>query len=244
MSASIHSCPPAPIHPLLWKANQLARTSRPGLETGHADLSRCLPGQGWPLGSLTELLLDQAGIGELRLLMPALARLPAHRSIALLHPPHAPCLQAWTAHRIAPSQLLWIAPEQPADTLWAAEQILKHGHCGALLCWSASAPAAALRRLHLAAQSGDTAFFMFRPTQAAHSASPAPLRLQLRPAGDRLRVDILKRRGPLPGTSLLLPLISSAPARAAMPSQARHATVDQRLPDATQPRRLESVLAG
>jgi len=236
------------IHPLLWRGSQLARNSRPGLDTGHAGLSRQLPDGGWPLGSLTELLLPRPGIGEIRLLLPALRRLPVQRSIVLLHPPQQPSIQAWQAQGIPSRQLLWIAPAQAADGLWAAEQILKQGHCAALLYWPSRPPATALRRLHLAAQAGDTAFFAFRHAEAAHAASPAPLRLLLHPAGDQLRVDILKRRGPVHDTSLLVPL---APPRAtaaadSMPafSESSHAPVDQRLPDAPQPRRTEPVLAG
>ena len=224
------------IHPLLWRGSQLARNGRPGLDTGHAELSRQLPDGGWPLGSLTELLL------------PALRQLPAQRSIVLLQPPQQPSIQAWQAHRVASRQLLWVAPAQAADALWAAEQVLKQGHCGALLYWAARPPATALRRLHLAAQAGDTAFFLFRPAESARLASPAPLRLLLHPAGDQLRVDILKRRGPVHDTSLLVPLAPSraAPAAGSIPafSESSHAPVDQRLPDAPQPRRTEPVLAG
>src|SRR5690349_3153029 len=73
-------------HPAhLWRAREQAggTSSAPaGLPTGHAALDRCLPGQGWPQQGLIEILCDQPGIGELALLMPALARLcsprPAH----------------------------------------------------------------------------------------------------------------------------------------------------------------------
>jgi len=236
----------AAIHPLLWRGSQLARAGRPGLDTGHAGLSRHLPGGGWPLGSLTELLLARPGLGEVRLLLPALRRLPARRSIVLLHPPHLPCAQAWLAHRFPASQLLWVAPPQAADALWAAERILQHGSCGALLYWADRPHATALRRLHLAAQGSDTAFFMFRHADAARSSSPSPLRLLLQPAGDHLSVTILKRRGPRHDTPLLLPLAATSPVPASgIPSsEPRHAFVDQRLSDAAQPRRPEPALAG
>ncbi|MDX3905249.1 MAG: translesion DNA synthesis-associated protein ImuA [Pigmentiphaga sp.] len=245
---TLSSSAPAPIHPLLWRGSQLAHASRPCLDTGYPELSRSLPGGGWPLGSLTELLLPQPGIGEVRLLLPALRQVPAGRSIVLLHPPHVPCAQAWMAYRIPIGQLLWIAPGREGDALWAAEQILKHGSCGALLCWSSHPHAAALRRLHLAAQSGDTAFFMFRPIQAARASSPAPLRLQLEAAGGHLRIEVLKRRGPRPDAPLLLPLAAFSPAgktgRVPLSSEPRHAFVDRHLSDPAQPRRPEPALAG
>src|SRR3546814_8292766 len=52
--------------------------------------SDLLPGQGWPLGSLIELLPSQPGIGEIRLLQPALASLGSERSVALVRPPYEP----------------------------------------------------------------------------------------------------------------------------------------------------------
>jgi hypothetical protein len=47
-------------------------------------LSAELPGGGWPVGALVELLLQQAGVGEVRLLRPALGAV-GKRPIALLH---------------------------------------------------------------------------------------------------------------------------------------------------------------
>lgn len=234
------------IHPLLWRGSQLARADQPCVETGHPELSRNLPGGGWPLGQLIELLLPHSGIGELRLLLPALRRLPPKRSIVLLRPPHVPCQQAWLAQGFPVRQLLWVSPRETTNALWAAEQILKHGSCGALLYWAEHSSATALRRLHLAAQGGETAFFMFRPAAAAQASSPASLRLLLQPAGDRLCLRILKRRGPCQETPLVLPLAPapSAPGDAVPSSEPHHAVVDSRLPDATQPRRTEPALVG
>ena len=42
--------------------------------TGHARLDARLPGKGWPLGAMTELISrNRPGLGEFRLLFPALA---------------------------------------------------------------------------------------------------------------------------------------------------------------------------
>jgi protein ImuA len=51
------------------------RTQQAVLASGHAALDAQLPGGGWPVGALTELLLPHPGVGELRLLAPALAAL-------------------------------------------------------------------------------------------------------------------------------------------------------------------------
>ena len=50
---------------------------RTGLASGYAELDRHLPGGGWPRHTLTEILVEHYGIGELEILMPALAHLSA-----------------------------------------------------------------------------------------------------------------------------------------------------------------------
>ncbi len=54
---------PEAIHPSLWRASQLARSSVRGVDTGHPELTAELPGGGWPAGALVELLAPQPGIG-------------------------------------------------------------------------------------------------------------------------------------------------------------------------------------
>jgi protein ImuA len=111
----------------------------------------------------------------------------AARRIVLLQPPHPPQALALAALGVPPSQLIWLRSSRSSDALWAAEQVLRSGSCGALLFWQNHARGESLRRLHLAAQGGDTLFFMMRPLAAAQDASPAPLRLALRPRGGRHR---------------------------------------------------------
>lgn len=216
---------PEHIHPALWRATQLARARARVVPTGHAELSARLPEGGWPLGCLTELLLPHAGSGELRLVSTAIAGRGDERPVALVQPPFTPHIAAWRQWRLAPERLLWVAPAKAGDALWAAEQILKHASCAALLCWLPQARPESLRRLHLAAQASDTLFFALRPAQAAHSASPAPLRLALAPAPGGLSIHILKRRGPVCETPIFLPLDGSAPRAAHV--MASHATLDR-----------------
>ena len=63
-------------NPRVWRGSSRAH-SQTGLASGYPKLDRCLPGGGWPPAALTEILTAQYGIGELRLLMPALAKLSA-----------------------------------------------------------------------------------------------------------------------------------------------------------------------
>jgi protein ImuA len=183
---------PETLHPSLWRADQLAHSATRCADTGFAALSAQLPGGGWPLGTLIDLLVQQHGIGELRLLQPALAALDK-RPIVLLQPPHLPQALALAALGLEPSQLLWVrSGAKASDALWAAEQILRSGCCGALLFWQKQARGETLRRLHLAAQSGETLFCMVRPLAAAQDASPAPLRLSLKPAAGGVDIGFVK----------------------------------------------------
>lgn len=196
---------PEQLHPSLWRASQLARSAGRCIDTGHAALSNQLSGGGWPTGTLIDLLVQQPGIGEIRLLAPALRKV-AYKSIVFLQPPHAPQAIALAGMGLAPSQLIWLRSESSADALWAADQVLRSGSCGALLFWAKHIRPESLRRLHLASQAGETLFYALRPLAAAQDASPAPLRLSLRPAPGGIDIGFLKRRGPQREEPLFLPL--------------------------------------
>ncbi|MBC7456415.1 MAG: cell division protein, partial [Massilia sp.] len=137
------------------------------------------------------------------------------------NPPHPPQALALAALGLAPTQLVWIRSSGGSDALWAAEQVLRSGSCGALLFWQNHARGETLRRLHLAAHSAETLFFMLRPLAAAQDSSPAPLRLGLRPAAGGIDIEFVKRRGPQRDAPLFLPLTPFL--------LQRHATLDRPL---------------
>ncbi|WP_251865278.1 translesion DNA synthesis-associated protein ImuA [Achromobacter sp. Marseille-Q4962] len=230
---------PEHIHPAVWRASQLARGAARTLPTGHAALSAELPDGGWPLGSLIEVLTPHPGSGEIRLLRPALAQLETRRPIALVQPPHPPHIASWMSWKLDPRQLLWVAPEKPADALWATEQILKNGSCGAVLCWLPQVRPESLRRLHLAAQAGDLFFVALRPAGAARSATPAGLRLALEPAPGGVWAHLLKRRGPPCENPVYVALEPGA----AVSPPTRHAPLDRRLPALSAAGRAAPALA-
>lgn len=226
---------PESIHPSLWRGTQLAQPRGRCVATGDVALSGELPGGGWPLGVLIELLVQQPGIGELRLLHPALDAL-GQRPLILLEPPHMPNQTAFTHWGMPLDRLHLIRAPRHADALWTAEQILRAGSCGALLFWQDPIRHEALRRLHLAAQAADTLFVLFRPLSALHHPSPAPLRLALRPAQDSLHVEFIKRRGPARDLPLAVPL---GPSPLLLN---RHAPVDRRSSAAPVPRSVPADL--
>jgi len=184
------------LHHPVWRGGAPAQAGSRGIPTGFCLLDRELPGGGWPAGALTEILCADEGIGELQLVLPALAALTCAGSrVAWLAPPHLPYAPALAAAGVRLEFLTVIRAPGRRDALWAAEQVLRTGACRALLAWLPRASYAELRRLAVAAEAGMAFTALFRPSQAALEPSPAPLRLALESGGDRLTVRILKRRG-------------------------------------------------
>jgi len=181
----------------VWRGNDLAQVASPGVPSGFAALDAALPGGGWPTGTLTEILPAHEGIGELRLLGPALARLTREqRLVAWIAPPYLPYAPALAASGIDLERVLVVRTRTPQETLWAVEQGLRANACGAVLAWPpARVKYPELRRLQIAAEGGRGVAVLFRPTQAADESSPAALRLALETAPGTLRVRVLKRRG-------------------------------------------------
>ncbi|WP_068825897.1 translesion DNA synthesis-associated protein ImuA [Pseudomonas sp. BMS12] len=177
----------------IWKGQPLP-SSGGTQPSGHAELDAALPSGGWPEAALSEILLAMPGRGELHLLWPTLARLSrAGERLVLVAPPFLPYAPAWQAAGLD-LQCLEIIRASEEDALWAAEQCLRSGSCGAVLCWPRQASDRALRRLQVAAETGQTLGFAYRPASAAHNPSPAALRLLLEgPA----QVRVLKCRGGL-----------------------------------------------
>lgn len=247
MPASASSTAPAastvvsPLAHSVWRADQMGSCRASVTPTGYRALDAELPDGGWPHSALIELLLPQPGIGEMRLLRPALATIARNRRIALVQPPHLPQVAAWSAWGLMPERLLWIKTTRTADALWSAEQILRNGSCGALLFWQPQIRTEALRRLHLAVHGSDTVFWMVRPLSAAQDASPAPLRLGLLPAHAGVEIKLVKRRGPQRDESFHLPL-SDMPASSSISIPSSHAFVDQPAPAAIASRNVSAAL--
>ncbi|OEZ54665.1 hypothetical protein JAB5_27380 [Janthinobacterium sp. HH103] len=192
--------------PDIWRASELAVSRVPTMSSGHLELDQELPNKGWPRSSLVELLLQQSGIGELQLLKPILKKLSRSRRIALIQPPYIPHAKALQGWGIEVDRLLWMRASSTGDALWTAEQILKNGSCGAVVLWQTNVRAESLRRLHLAAQAADTHFWLLRPMAGRTEASPAPLRLGLRPALGGISISMVKRRGPAAQEELFIRL--------------------------------------
>ena len=193
-------------NPRIWRGSSQI-DARAGLASGYPKLDRCLPGGGWPLAALTEILIEQYGIGELRLLMPALAQLSVEKTqaeytepgwIAWIAPPFQPYAPALQQYGIDLSRMLIVRPKDDSELLWSAEQALSSGTCAAVLLWPGTLDDRASRRLQLAAEKGHSWAIAFRPLTERQQPSAAALRIELQSTGQGTRVHILKSRGGRP----------------------------------------------
>lgn len=184
--------------PRLWRGQDNPPPPPSRHATGFTALDDALPAGGWPEASLVEILFSADGLGELSLLLPALAALSTHdRPVLVIAPPYRVYAPAWQAAGLRLSQL-HVLDADPKDALWAMEQALRAGCCGAVLGWPMQADDNSLRRLQVAAETGQTPGFAFRPMAALANPSPAALRISLRGTPSDPELRILKCRGALP----------------------------------------------
>jgi protein ImuA len=202
--------------PGVWHADALGAGPQPAQPTGYALLDAQLPGGGWPVGALSEVLQPLAGLHEWQLVLPALAQAAARRVgavVVVVAPPCEPFGPALKAQGLSARRLCVVRADSAKAALWAAEQALRCRDVLAVMAWLPQAQPAALRRLQLAAAQQQQLLWVFRPVSAAPQASPALLRLQVQglalpgdaAASPGMQVQILKRRGPPLAQGLDLP---------------------------------------
>ncbi|MEP6886431.1 MAG: translesion DNA synthesis-associated protein ImuA [Gammaproteobacteria bacterium] len=193
----------------VWKLKDAsAAPARPVWSTGKSSLDARLPGGGWPTASLIEVLLDDTGLGEVQLFLPALVE--SQRGgvaggagetpwLVWIAPPHEPYAPALAQQGIELGRLLIVRPPSATEALWAAEQALASGVCAAVFLWLKGTDDRWLRRLKLAAEAGGALGVLFRPERHRFESSPASLRLAVSRGEHEMRLDILKVQGGRPG---------------------------------------------
>lgn len=207
--------------PGVWLGNQLCdamagASAQATQSTGHAALDAQLPGGGWPVGALTEVLQPEPSRHVWQLLQPALAQATAARpgAVVLVASPFEPFAPALQAAGLSPGRLCRVQPgptqagSAATTALWATEQALRCRDVLAVVAWLPQALPEQLRRLQLAAAHMGQLLWVLRPARARQQASPAPLRLWVQ--GDvgaplAMQVQVFKRRGPPQAQPVVLP---------------------------------------
>ncbi|WP_354004950.1 translesion DNA synthesis-associated protein ImuA [Ramlibacter albus] len=182
--------------PEVRRVSELAHHEE-AVPTGHRFLDLQLPGGGWPVGSMVELLQDEPARNVWQLVAPALSELAQQQPgpVVLVGSPFEPFAPSLQSRGLDPSRLLRIEADKPKPRLWAAEQALRCADVCAVLAWLPQCKSAELRRLQLVAAEHKQLLFVMRPVRARQESSPAKLRLQIEP-DQGLQVRILKRKGP------------------------------------------------
>ena len=188
----------------VWRLKDAsAAPARPVWSTGCSSLDARLPGGGWPTASLIEVLLNDTGLGEVQLFLPALVESQRTSGdvpwLVWIAPPHEPYAPALAQQGIELTRLLVVRPTTATEALWAAEQALGSGVCAAVLLWLKGTDDRWLRRLKLAAEAGGALGVLFRPERHRFESSPASLRLVVTKGEHELRLDLLKVQGGRPG---------------------------------------------
>ena len=186
----------------IWRGKRAHDAVCPTIPTGFAELDRLLPGGGWPLPALIEIMAPTWGIGELSLLLPAMRHLThAGRWLVWIAPPFVPYAPALAGQGLDLQRVLVVdRPEADADGWWCMEKLLRHPSSGLVMAWPRRLQTVVLRRLQLAAEEGGTLGVLFSGLQAG--PTPAAVRLALAPSADGLEVRVLKMRGGFGGAAI------------------------------------------
>ena len=186
----------------LWRASKVDCGYKSARSTGFQVLDNELPRGGWPSDGVTELFHDQYGIGEFRLLLPAITQLSQEltRWLLLVNPPYIPYPPALAQAGVDLSKIIISQPKTIKDYLWVLEKALASKSCSTVMCWPDSIHEKQIRRLQVASKEGNCWGILFRPESAAVHPSPVDLRIRLRPGDSRqdnsmLVARILKRKG-------------------------------------------------
>ncbi len=191
----------------IWQASQKV-SLRPALSTGYGLLDKQLHYRGWPRGAISELLISHHGMGEIRLLIPLLAKLSRQSGyIVWINPPYQPYAPALVEQQIALDKLLVIKTQSLQDTLWAGQQAMTSKNCSAVLIWLPDKPLNnEIRRLCLAAKNGHCWGIIFRSKRLQQHPSPAVLRIKINIQQAQHQLSIVKQPGGWAGQEIKLDL--------------------------------------
>jgi hypothetical protein len=159
----------------VWRgaAPSASLSEAPAIPTGFPALDRELPGGGWPAGGLTELLGERDGIGELQLVLPALAALTRQgKRVQARAAPPAVCTRTCRPGD-RPDALVVVRAPGGVSALWAAGQVLRAGSCHALLARAATPAIPSCGALAVCWGPALPCALLFRPLAARHRPRPA-----------------------------------------------------------------------
>lgn len=134
--------------------------------TGIAEVDCSLPGNGWPLASLTQLVIDQVGESDINLLKPTLQRVLrySHRRVALISPPRLTLATHIDSLGLTDSDSnnkIWTDPSDDKQAAFnTALDALRSGAFGVVILWLEGLSGLQKRQLDRAADEGHCLAFL------------------------------------------------------------------------------------
>jgi len=187
----------------IWRG---AKRPKPqAVSTGQPALDQWLPHHGWPCGQLIAFRPSHIGSGEFSILLPFLAKQTQQElPVLLISPPLIPCPQTLLQAGIDLKHLVVVRSIN--KQLWATEQALKSGLCGAIVVWPSSRllSTVAMRRLQLACERGDAPVFLIAYKKVSGLSWPCALDLRIEPGPRIFCLEPESTRAPHHYSSLCL----------------------------------------
>ncbi len=188
-------------NPDLWRGCDMAGQGFHGRSTGFPQLDDILPGRGWPHSGLIEIISPCWGMGELQLLIPLMRSIVEQgKWILWVSPPYLLYAPALVQAGINTEQILVVKLDTSCkDALWSMEKALQTENCGLVLAWQNWLPGKVLRRLQLAAETGDTLGVLFKHHDSKYS--PSHIRIKIKDSAitegcfAETEVTLIKARG-------------------------------------------------
>jgi len=191
----------------IWQASDKNKL-RSVLSTGYQSLDNQLHYSGWPKGALTELLLSDNGIGEVRLLSPLLASLNKQSGhVCWINPPFIPYAPALSNQNLVLDKMVIVRSRSLQETVWSAQQAMVSQACAAVLVWLPQKTLSTeIRKLNLAAKTGNCWGFIFRAQSLQEQPSAAVLRIVMQIKQRKQALSIIKQPGGWGGQHVYLDL--------------------------------------
>lgn len=202
---------------LIWQGDQVDTLFSDLNSTGYDELDAVLEG-GFPSHGVLDIH-SPVGIGELRLLLPAL-RARQHREtrmLVLIAPPVMINGEMLAEYGFNLEHVLILTPQSSQEALWSAEECLKSSCCNAVLLWQKNIEIHQVKRLNLAAEQGAALHIMMRPQGPSELSLPVSLGMSLTPHSQGIQVNVTKRKGGWSGQQVMVNMRQQWPALTRQP---------------------------
>lgn len=192
---------------LVWSAGQ-HHTNKAKISSGFTQVDEALQG-GFPESGLIHIK-SALGLGELRLVLPAVINKSKQQLCVFISPPFQLNTEFLLAQGLCLEQVLLIDGIASEDALWSAEQCAKSGACAGIFMWQQQLQHTQAKKLELAALKGNCLSFIFSQQQNNTATLPISLSLSLKRQKSRLLIDVNKQKvgWPMPTFSVKVPFKS------------------------------------